>query len=90
MIHVEGVLIGRSSVAARDDVEYKNGEGKWVKAVNKTTYPLEVTDTPDVVTFEELETKSIRAILAASGTQGQYAGVGVKEWEALSTTLQHS
>ncbi|PLB48477.1 Arabinanase/levansucrase/invertase [Aspergillus steynii IBT 23096] len=71
-------------------VEYKNGEGEWVKATTKSEYPLKVTDSPDVVGFEEFETKSIRAILTASGSEGQYAGVGVKEWEALSTTLQDS
>jgi hypothetical protein len=51
-------------------------------------YPLKVTDTPDVVRFQTIRTTSIRATLIASGSGGQFAGVGVKEWEALATELQ--
>ncbi|KAF7594598.1 hypothetical protein BBP40_008865 [Aspergillus hancockii] len=69
-------------------IEYKDGSGTWRQVVNSSQYPLEVTDTPDVVSFKAVDTDAIRAILVASGAKGQYAGVAVKEWEALSTTLQ--
>jgi hypothetical protein len=67
-------------------IEYKDSSGKWQRAVNTSPYPLEVTDTPSVVTFEAVDTDTIRATLVASGTN-QYAGVAVKEWGVLSTTL---
>ncbi|KAE8395470.1 glycosyl hydrolase [Aspergillus alliaceus] len=68
-------------------IEYKDNSGTWQRAMNTSLYPLEVIDKPEIVTFETVYTSAIRAILVASGAKGQYAGVGVKEWEALSTTL---
>ncbi|KAE8145110.1 glycosyl hydrolase [Aspergillus avenaceus] len=68
-------------------VEYRDHSERWQRVENTTSYPLGVTDSPDVVRFEPVDTGAIRAILVASGGNGQYAGVAVKEWEALSTTL---
>jgi hypothetical protein len=58
-------------------VEYLDQSSNWKPVVNTTSYPLEVADTPKVVKF-----------LIASGSGGQFAGVGVKEWQALATELQ--
>jgi hypothetical protein len=69
-------------------VEYLDQSSKWQRVVNSTPYPLKVTDTPNVVKFQTISTTSIRATLIASGSGGQFAGVGVKEWEALATELQ--
>ncbi|KAE8356325.1 glycosyl hydrolase [Aspergillus coremiiformis] len=69
-------------------IEYKDNSGTWQRAANSSAYPLVVTDTAAVVNFAAVDTVAIRAILVASGATGQFAGVGVKEWEALSTTLQ--
>jgi hypothetical protein len=69
-------------------VEYLDESSNWRPVVNTMPYPLKVTDTPDVVRFQTIRTTSIRATLIASGSGGQFAGVGVKEWEALATELQ--
>ncbi|KAF4233396.1 hypothetical protein CNMCM8980_000410 [Aspergillus fumigatiaffinis] len=69
-------------------VEYLDQSSNWKPVVNTTSYPLEVADTPKVVKFQTIRTTSIRATLIASGSGGQFAGVGVKEWQALATELQ--
>ena len=63
-------------------------EATWKKVANRISYPTVVTDSPAEVGFDTVSTRSIRAVLAASGSGGQYAGVGVKEWEALAPTAQ--
>ncbi|KAL9615958.1 MAG: hypothetical protein Q9160_009118 [Pyrenula sp. 1 TL-2023] len=65
-------------------VEYLTEEaGTWerVSLANGTVFPVEVTDEAEEVGFEAVETRSVRAVLVASGSEGMYGGVGVKEWE---------
>lgn len=69
-------------------VEYKTEAGEWEKVANASEYPLEATDDPKEVSFAEVSTTSLRAVLTASGSGGQFGGVGVKEWEALAPTAQ--
>ncbi|KAL1617795.1 hypothetical protein SLS54_007574 [Diplodia seriata] len=69
-------------------VEYKTAEGAWEHVVNASVYPLEVTDDPEEVGFDQVSTTAIRAVLTASGSGGVFGGVGVKEWEALAPTAQ--
>ncbi|KAL1641009.1 hypothetical protein SLS58_006451 [Diplodia intermedia] len=69
-------------------VEYKTAEGAWEHVVNASAYPVEVTDDPEEVGFEQVSTTAIRAVLKASGSGGVFGGVGVKEWEALAPTAQ--
>ncbi|OJD29364.1 glycosyl hydrolase family 43 [Diplodia corticola] len=70
-------------------VEFKNAaSGEWEKVANSSAYPLDVTDDPEEVPFDEISTTSIRAVLTASGSGGAFGGVGVKEWEALAPTAQ--
>lgn len=68
-------------------VEYLEN-GSWKEVSNSSPYPLEVSDTPVEVGFDEIETTSIRAVLSASGGSGGYAGVGIKEWYAYAPTAQ--
>ncbi|KAJ9144232.1 Glycoside hydrolase family 43 [Pleurostoma richardsiae] len=68
-------------------VEYLGSDGTWRPVIATGEYPLVVTDDPAEVGFSEFSTRSIRANLTASGSDGQFAGVGVKEWEALAPTL---
>lgn len=67
-------------------VEYKNAGGEWAAVDVEGTYPTEATDDPVEVGFAQIETTALRAILTASGSGGQFGGVGVKEWEALAPT----
>ncbi|EKG18630.1 Glycoside hydrolase family 43 [Macrophomina phaseolina MS6] len=69
-------------------VEFKNSDGAWEPVSNSTAYPLDVTDDPEEVSFAEINTVSIRAILGASGSGEQYGGVAVKEWEALAPNAE--
>lgn len=69
-------------------VEYLDEAGAWVRVGNETAYPLEVTDVPEEVSFGEVSTTSIRAVIGASGSGSQFGGVAVKEWEALAPTAQ--
>ncbi|GAP88077.2 putative glycosyl hydrolase family 43 protein [Rosellinia necatrix] len=63
-------------------VEYLDAAaGAWV-AVSLTGaggYPTTVSNSPAEVGFQTVSTTSIRAVLTASGRNGQYGGVGVKE-----------
>ncbi|KAF2141918.1 glycoside hydrolase family 43 protein [Aplosporella prunicola CBS 121167] len=68
-------------------VEYQTDAGSWEK-VDASDYPLEVTDDPEEVSFTEVKTSALRAILTASGSGGKFGGVAVKEWEALAPTAQ--
>ena len=45
-------------------------------------YPTEATDEPAEVGFETVQTTGLRAVLTASGSGGQFGGIGVKEWRA--------
>ncbi|TDZ38549.1 Arabinoxylan arabinofuranohydrolase [Colletotrichum spinosum] len=65
-------------------IEYLSGTGAWVAVSASTAYPTAVTDDPAVVGFARISTTSIRAVLVASGGDGAFGGVGVKEWEALA------
>ncbi|KAI1076765.1 glycosyl hydrolase family 43 protein [Whalleya microplaca] len=69
-------------------VEYLDAEGEWaaVTLVGSEDYPMEATDSPVEVGFETVSTTGLRAILTASGGDGQFAGVGVKEWFAFAPT----
>lgn len=67
-------------------IEYLNTAGQWGAVSNTNKYETEVTDNPAIVDFATITTKSIRAILNASGGGNKFAGVGVKEFEALAPT----
>ncbi|KAH6892323.1 glycosyl hydrolase [Thelonectria olida] len=67
-------------------VEYKDDSGSWVAVDAEGAYPTDVTDDPAEVGFSQIKTTSLRAVLTASGSSGQFGGVGVKEWEALAPT----
>ncbi|KAF4556172.1 Hypothetical protein D9617_1g080470 [Elsinoe fawcettii] len=69
-------------------LEYMTAAGQWVAVRNTSPYVTTVTDNPAEVRFDQVETRSLRAVLSASGGSGGYAGVGVKEWEALAPTAQ--
>ncbi|KAG8630767.1 hypothetical protein KVT40_002386 [Elsinoe batatas] len=69
-------------------LEYQDASGAWVAVRNTTAYVTAVTDSPAEVRFEEVRTGALRAVLEASGGAGGYAGVGVKEWEALAPVAQ--
>lgn len=69
-------------------VEYRDAGGTW-RAVSVTSsggYPTTVTNSPAEVKFATISTTAIRAILTASGQNGQFGGVAVKEWMAFSPT----
>ncbi|KAJ4355269.1 hypothetical protein N0V95_003099 [Ascochyta clinopodiicola] len=65
-------------------MEYLSDSGPWVAI--KSTYPTTVTDDPDELGFAQINTTSIRASVIASGSNGQFGGVAVKEWEVFSAT----
>ncbi|KAF6812743.1 glycosyl hydrolase family 43 protein (xylosidase/arabinosidase) [Colletotrichum musicola] len=69
-------------------LEYLNANGAWVAVAGVSGYPTAVTDNPAAVSFSQISTRSLRAIIAASGGNGQFGGVGVKEFEALAPTPQ--
>ncbi|KAF3021526.1 hypothetical protein E8E14_012325 [Neopestalotiopsis sp. 37M] len=70
-------------------LEYLDGStGAWTAVSATTAYFTDVTDDPAEVGFAQVETTALRATLIASGSGGQYGGVGVKEWEALAPTAQ--
>ncbi|PSN70561.1 Arabinanase/levansucrase/invertase [Corynespora cassiicola Philippines] len=69
-------------------IEYLTATGSWRAVAAQGEYPVQVTDSPMEVGFPQVETTSIRAILIASGSGGQFGGIGVKEWEALMPTEQ--
>ncbi|KAJ0382482.1 hypothetical protein COL922a_012479 [Colletotrichum nupharicola] len=64
-------------------LEYKDGTA-W-KAVDATSYPTDVTDTPAEIKFTKVSTTALRAVLTASGSS-TYAGVAVKEFFAYAPT----
>lgn len=63
-------------------MEYLADAGSWTKI--KATYPTSVTDNPAEVEFTQIDTTSVRAVLTASGSGGQFGGVAVKGWEVLA------
>jgi hypothetical protein len=69
-------------------VEYLDTENHWqpVLLTGSTGYPTTISDTPAEVQFHSITTMSVRAILTASGRNGQYGAVGVKEWMMLAPT----
>jgi hypothetical protein len=69
-------------------LEYLTSTGSWTEVLVTSSggYPTTVTDSPEEVSFETVSTTSLRAILTASGSAGQFGGVGVKEWAALAPT----
>ncbi|KZM27972.1 uncharacterized protein EKO05_0000693 [Ascochyta rabiei] len=67
-------------------MEYLSDSGSWVAI--ESTYPTTVTDGPDELGFAQINTKSVRALIVASGSNGQFGGVAVKEWEVFSTTAR--
>ncbi|VUC22890.1 unnamed protein product [Clonostachys rosea] len=64
-------------------VEYLNGN-IWNPVNASDAYPTDVTDDPVEVSFATVETAALRVILEASGSGGQFGGVGVKEWEVMT------
>ncbi|KAF9890097.1 hypothetical protein FE257_006258 [Aspergillus nanangensis] len=69
-------------------VEYLDSDASWTRVANATAYPVDVTDSPEEVSFNVVTTSAIRATLLASGDGSQYGGVGIKEWEALAPEAQ--
>ncbi|KAF5526300.1 Arabinoxylan arabinofuranohydrolase [Colletotrichum aenigma] len=69
-------------------LEYLNSSGAWVAVSASTGYPTAVTDNPSIVSFTQVSTTALRAVLTASGGNGQFGGVGVKEFEALAPKPQ--
>lgn len=69
-------------------IEYLASSGAWQSVANSNAYPTAVTDSPAEVDFATVTTTSIRAILNASCSGNQCAGVAVKEWQALAPTAQ--
>ncbi|KAK1634642.1 glycosyl hydrolase [Colletotrichum phormii] len=65
-------------------VEYQDGTA-W-KAVSATSFPTDVSDAPKEVSFTTVSTKALRAVLTASGSGGQFAGVAIKESFAYAPT----
>lgn len=57
-------------------VEYLTGEGGWERVVNGTAYAVEVTDDPAEIGFEVVETRSVRAVVRASGRL-----IGLRWWD---------
>ncbi|PNS21264.1 hypothetical protein CAC42_1043 [Sphaceloma murrayae] len=67
-------------------VEYLTAGGTWSAVRNTGPYPTVVSDAAPEVGFETVTTRSVRAVLSASGGSGGYAGIGVKEWEVWAPT----
>ncbi|WYZ39984.1 hypothetical protein EsH8_IV_000325 [Colletotrichum jinshuiense] len=65
-------------------VEYQDGTS-W-KAVSATSFPTDVTNSPAETSFTTVSTTALRAVLTASGSGGQFAGVAVKEFFAYAPT----
>lgn len=63
-------------------LEYLTSAGSWtaVSVTSSGAYPTTVTDSPEEVSFQTVSTTSLRAILTASGSGGQFGGVSIKEW----------
>jgi len=57
-----------------------------VSVASSGGYPTTVTDSMEEVSFQTISSTSLRAILTASGSVGQFGGVGAKEWAALAPT----
>ena len=67
-------------------LEYLTTDGSWaeVSVTSGGGYPTEATDEAPEVGFETVQTTGLRAVLAASGSGGQFGGIGVKEWMAFT------
>jgi hypothetical protein len=63
-------------------LEYRTSAGQWqrVSVTSSGGYPTAVTDTPGEVKFTAVDTTAVRAVLLASGGNGRFGGVAVKEW----------
>lgn len=70
--------------------EYRTAAGEWaaVELTGSGGYPTAATDAPPEVGFETVETTALRIVLTASGSGGQFGGVGVKEWFAYAPTAE--
>ncbi|OBT71081.1 hypothetical protein VF21_09864 [Pseudogymnoascus sp. 05NY08] len=71
-------------------LEYLTSAGSWtaVSVTSSGAYPTTVTDSPEKVSFQTVSTTFLRAVLKASGSGGQFGGIGVKEWAALVPDAQ--
>jgi hypothetical protein len=60
-------------------MEYLTSAGLWtaVSVTSSGGYLVTVTDSPKEVCLQTVSATSLRAILTASGSGGQYGGVGV-------------
>lgn len=67
---------------AKWSMDYLADDGSWV-AINGS-YPTAVTDDPAELEFAQVNTTSVRAVFVASGSNGRFGGVAVKEWEVLA------
>ncbi len=69
-------------------IEYLTSAGGWtaVTLTGSSGYPTAATNSPPEVSFQTVSTTALRAILTASGANGQFGGVGVKEWFAYAPT----
>ncbi|TDZ32192.1 Xylosidase/arabinosidase [Colletotrichum spinosum] len=67
-------------------LEYEAAGGSWKAVEVSGGYPAEVTDEPAEVKFAQVSTTALRAVLTASGSGGQFAGVAVKEFFAFAPT----
>ncbi|KAF2162028.1 glycoside hydrolase family 43 protein [Zasmidium cellare ATCC 36951] len=68
-------------------VEYKTSNGSWSRVQNLTSYLTAVSDTPVITYFKEVKTEGLRATLYAPTNGTSTAGIGIKEWAALSPQL---
>jgi hypothetical protein len=66
------------------NIEYWDGGWKPVQASN--AFGTKV-DQFEEVSFKPVVTRCLRAVFKASGGPGEYAGIGVQEWEALASQV---
>ena len=79
--HREGATVGVAPPAAWH-LEYYSDD-HWHPVANASGYPTPIGSSADV-TFDPVTTRCLRAVFDASGSEQQYAGVAVQEWEALA------
>ncbi len=59
-------------------------DGKWEPVPNASSYPTAPMGSFLDVKFPSIQTRCLRAVFNASGTEDRYAAVAVEEWEALT------
>lgn len=65
--------------------EYLDGSSwKAVSVTGSNKYPTEPSSEPAEVSFDTVSTTGLRITITASGSSGQFGGVGVHEWFAYS------